>query len=329
MLSNKYYIIFLGVAFLFLSFDNKNHSYLIIPKGFPNPEIPQENKLTNERIYLGKKLFFDKILSRDSSVSCASCHKPDYAFTDGLQTAVGIKNRLVTRNTPTLTNIVYNKNFLRDGVNPSLEAQVLVPIHEKNEFDFHILLVAERLKNKPVYSDLFLKAYGSIPTPNLITKAIASYERTLISGNSRYDQYYYQSNFKVLSKAEIKGMELFKEHNCVKCHSGLNFSNGEIVNNGLYEYYQDIGKMRVTLKEEDNGCFKVPTLRNIEITGPYMHNGSLATLEAVIEHYSRGGKNNKNKHEFIQPFDISESEKGNLVSFLKCLTDSSFVANQL
>ena len=325
MLSNKHFLVFFVVTIFFLSFiNNNNHFYITIPKGFPNPEIPEDNELNKERIHLGKKLFFDKILSRDSSISCASCHKPEYAFTDGLKKAVGIKNRSVTRNTPTLTNIVYNKNFLRDGVNPSLEAQVLVPIHEKNEFDFHILLVAERLKKKPEYLDLFEKAYGGIPTPKLITKAIACYERTLISGNSRYDQYVYQNKNHVLSSSEKKGMDLFNKLYCVSCHSGFNFSNGAIVNNGLYEKYEDVGKMRVSLNEIDNGCFKVPTLRNIALTAPYMHNGSLQTLEEVIDHYMKGGNEHPNKHPLIKPFMLSKSERKNLVSFLRSLTDSSF-----
>tara|TARA_B100001094_G_C18192096_1_gene807989 strand:- start:3230 stop:4219 length:990 start_codon:yes stop_codon:yes gene_type:complete len=327
MLSNKHFLGFFVVTTIFLSFiNNNNHSYIAIPIGFPIPEIPEDNKLNKERIHLGKKLFFDKILSRDSSISCASCHRPEYAFTDGLKKAVGIKNRSVTRNTPTLTNIVYNENFLRDGVNPSLEAQVLVPIHEKNEFDFHILLVAERLKKKPEYLDLFEKAYGGIPTPKLITKAIASYERTLISGNSRYDQYVYQNKKYALSSSEIKGLNLFNELYCVSCHSGFNFSNGEIVSNGLYEKYEDIGKMRVSLKEIDNGCFKVPTLRNIALTAPYMHDGSLQSLEEVIDHYMKGGNDHRNKHSFIKPFILSKTDRNNLVSFLKSLTDSSFTA---
>mgnify|MGYP001201552472 FL=1 len=327
MLSNKHFLGFFVVTTIFLSFiNNNNHSYIAIPIGFPIPEIPEDNKLNKERIHLGKKLFFDKILSRDSSISCASCHRPEYAFTDGLKKAVGIKNRSVTRNTPTLTNIVYNENFLRDGVNPSLEAQVLVPIHEKNEFDFHILLVAERLKKKPEYLDLFEKAYGGIPTPKLITKAIASYERTLISGNSRYDQYVYQNKKYALSSSELKGLNLFNELYCVSCHSGFNFSNGEIVSNGLYEKYEDIGKMRVSLKEIDNGCFKVPTLRNIALTAPYMHDGSLQSLEEVIDHYMKGGNDHRNKHSFIKPFILSKTDRNNLVSFLKSLTDSSFTA---
>jgi len=330
MLSNKYIFICLIFVFFSLSFKNDKESYLTIPKGFPTPLIPDDNTLSEDRIKLGKKLFFDKILSRDSSISCASCHQPKYAFSDGLKTPKGIKERNVLRNTPTLTNIGYNESFLRDGVNPSLEAQVLVPIHEKNEFDFHILLVVERLKKRSDYNNLFQKAYNSIPTPNFVTKAIACYERTLISGNSRFDLYFYQNSTSSLSKSELRGMDLFfNKLNCVQCHSGFNFSNGEVVNNGLYAEYKDIGKMRVSLLEKDNGCFKVPTLRNIAITGPYMHDGSIISLEEVIDHYSKGGNANKNRHEFIKPFDITEREKNDLVSFLKSLTDSSFIEDYL
>lgn len=325
---NKLKVLALALFFFLISFTRNKVYYSIIPKGFPELSIPADNELTNEKIELGKKLFFEKLLSRDSSISCASCHKPELAFTDGLKNPKGIKDRLVSRNTPTLTNIAYNKNFLRDGVNPTLEAQALVPIHEKNEFDFHILLAAERLKKKPSYVQLFEKAYGGIPTPKLITKAIASYERTLISGNSRYDQYIYQNKKHALSSSEKKGLKLFNKLYCVSCHSGFNFSNGEIVNNGLYEKYEDVGKMRVSLKEIDNGCFKVPTLRNIALTAPYMHDGSIQTLEEVIDHYMQGGNSHPNKHPFIKPFSLDNSDRKNLVLFLKSLSDSSFAAIQ-
>ena len=325
---NKLTVLALALFFFLISFSRNKVYYSIIPKGFPELSIPTDNELTNEKIELGKKLFFEKLLSRDSSISCASCHKPELAFTDGLKNPKGIKDRLVSRNTPTLTNIAYNKNFLRDGVNPTLEAQALVPIHEKNEFDFHILLAAERLKKKPSYVQLFEKAYGGIPTPKLITKAIASYERTLISGNSRYDQYIYQNKKYALSSSEKKGLKLFNKLYCVSCHSGFNFSNGEIVNNGLYEKYEDVGKMRVSLKEIDNGCFKVPTLRNIALTAPYMHDGSIQTLEEVIDHYMKGGSSHPSKHPFIKPFSLDNSDRKNLVLFLKSLTDSSFAAIQ-
>ena len=311
--------------FIALTSLNLKVNLIEIPFGFPEFIVPKDNPLTEAKIELGKKLFFEKLLSRDSSISCASCHNPKYAFTDGLVKAKGIKDREVTRNTPTLTNIAYNTSFLRDGVNPSLEAQVIVPIHEKNEFDFHILLAAERLKKKKEYVDLSFAAFGEVPNPKVISNAIASYERTLISGNSRYDQFTFQKDSTALSNNELRGMHLFNKHNCVSCHSGFNFTNGEVVNNGLYKDYPDIGKMRVTLDPKDKGAFKVPSLRNVAITAPYMHDGSIKSLEAVIDHYIRGGYDNPNKDKRVKGIKLSENDKQDLVAFLKCLTDSSFI----
>ena len=318
-------LLFLLVLFVVLTSSNSKVNQIEIPFGFPKIIVPEDNPLSEAKIELGKKLFFEKLLSRDSSISCATCHNPKYAFTDGLEKAKGIKDREVSRNTPTLTNIAYNTSFLRDGVNPSLEAQVIVPIHEKNEFDFHILLAAERLKKKKEYVDLSLAAFGEIPNPKVISNAIASFERTLISGNSRYDQFTFQKDSSALSINEIRGMHLFNKHNCVSCHSGFNFTNGEVVNNGLYQHYEDIGKMRVTLDSNDKGAFKVPTLRNVALTAPYMHDGSLKSLEAVVDHYIKGGFDNPNKDNRIKELSISENDKQDLVAFLKCLTDSSFI----
>ena len=311
--------------FIALTSSKLKVNQIVIPFGFPDIIVPEDNPMSDAKIELGKKLFFEKLLSRDSSISCATCHNPKYAFTDGLEKAKGIKDREVSRNTPTLTNIAYNTSFLRDGVNPSLEAQVIVPIHEKNEFDFHILLAAERLKKKKEYVDLSLAAFGEIPNPKVISNAIASFERTLISGNSRYDQFTFQKDSSALSINELRGMHLFNKHNCVSCHSGFNFTNGEVVNNGLYQHYEDIGKMRVTLDSNDKGAFKVPTLRNVALTAPYMHDGSLKSLEAVVDHYIKGGFDNPNKDNRIKELSLSENDKQDLVAFLKCLTDSSFI----
>jgi cytochrome c peroxidase len=318
-------LLFSLVLFAVLTSSNLKLNQIEIPFGFPKIIVPEDNPLSEAKIELGKKLFFEKLLSRDSSISCATCHNPKYAFTDGLEKAKGIKDREVSRNTPTLTNIAYNTSFLRDGVNPSLEAQVIVPIHEKNEFDFHILLAAERLKKKKEYVDLSLAAFGEIPNPKVISNAIASFERTLISGNSRYDQFTFQKDSSALSINELRGMHLFNKHNCVSCHSGFNFTNGEVVNNGLYQHYEDIGKMRVTLDSNDKGAFKVPTLRNVALTAPYMHDGSLKSLEAVVDHYIKGGFDNPNKDNRIKELSLSENDKQDLVAFLKCLTDSSFI----
>ena len=318
-------LLFSLVLFAVLTSSNLKLNQIEIPFGFPKIIVPEDNPLSEAKIELGKKLFFEKLLSRDSSISCATCHNPKYAFTDGLEKAKGVKDREVSRNTPTLTNMAYNTSFLRDGVNPSLEAQVIVPIHEKNEFDFHILLAAERLKKKKEYVDLSLAAFGEIPNPKVISNAIASFERTLISGNSRYDQFTFQKDSSALSINELRGMHLFNKHNCVSCHSGFNFTNGEVVNNGLYQHYEDIGKMRVTLDSNDKGAFKVPTLRNVALTAPYMHDGSLKSLEAVVDHYIKGGFDNPNKDNRIKELRLSEKDKQDLVAFLKCLTDSSFI----
>ena len=173
--------------------------------------------------------------------------------------------------------------------------------------------------------DLSLAAFGEVPNPKVISNAIASYERTLISGNSRYDQFTFQNDSTALSNNELRGMHLFNKHNCVSCHSGFNFTNGEVVNNGLYQHYEDIGKMRVTLDSNDKGAFKVPTLRNVALTAPYMHDGSLKSLEAVVDHYIKGGFDNPNKDNRIKELRLSEKDKQDLVAFLKCLTDSSFI----
>jgi cytochrome c peroxidase len=302
---------------------------LIIPKGFPQPEIPEDNQLTQAKVDLGKKLFFDTIMSRDTTVSCATCHIPEFAFTDRLPKSIGIRGQEVSRNSPTLTNVVYNEHFLLDGVNTSLESQVIAPIQEHTEFDFHVVLIAERLKRIPEYVDLCLEAYNSEPTPFAITHAIASFERTLISGNSPYDKYVYQDQQNALNDSELRGMDLFMNKlYCNECHSGFNFTNQGLTNNGLYETYADSGRMRLTNLETDRAVFKVPTLRNIGVTYPYMHDGSFETLNGVIQHYSTGGKNHKNKSDIIKPFDLSPKEKEDLIAFLHSLTDSSFLSFQ-
>jgi len=303
---------------------------LFIPKGFPTPFIPEDNQLSDSRVALGKKLFFDNMMSRDSSLSCASCHQPQFAFSDGRQKSVGIKGRQVSRNAPTLTNVAYQPYFLLDGLNPSLETQVKIPIHEHNEFDFHILLIAERMKQDSLYVSLSKDAYNSEPSPQVIAYAIACYERTLISGNSPYDQYFYQGNKTALNDSEIRGMNLFFDDlYCASCHGGFNFSDSRLTNNGLYTNYTDQGRARLTKKTEDQAIFKTPTLRNIGFSAPYMHDGSFESLEQVIDHYSSGAKGHFNQDPLIQPFDISQDQKQDLIAFLIALNDSSFVKNAI
>ncbi|MFT5822407.1 MAG: cytochrome c peroxidase [Crocinitomix sp.] len=308
--------------------DNNISEYkLDVPMGFPTPTFPEGNKLTQERIDLGRMLFYDPILSLDSTVSCASCHNQALAFADNKPISPGIKDRLGVRNAPTLTNVAYNPTLLFDGFLKTLEMQVLVPIQEHAEFNSNIVDIAELLKQDTTYVRMSLAAYNRLPDPYVITRSISSFERTLISGNSKFDQQVFQYK-NVMNRSEKRGMNLFANKlHCTKCHSGFNLTDFSTQNNGLYEVYADTGRQRATKIEEDRALFKVPTLRNIGLTAPYMHDGSMATLEAVIQHYESGGTSHSNKSQFIIPFKLSARQRKDLINFLNCLTDEEFISN--
>lgn len=303
--------------------------FLQYPAGFEPMNFPEGNELTNLRITLGKKLFFDKRLSRDSTVSCGSCHFQQHAFADFSKLSSGIENRKGFRNSPTLANLGYHPYFFFDGGVPTLELQILAPIEDEFEMDFSVPGVIERLKTDTEIQQLSQLAYGRNFDPFVLTRSIAAFERTMVSGNSRFDQYYYQGKTAALNNSEKRGMELFfsNKTNCSTCHSGFNFTNYEFKNIGLYETYTDSGRTRITLNPADRGKFKTPTLRNIAVTAPYMHDGSMNTLEEVIEHFNSGGKNHANKDVLIQPLNLTQTEKTDLVNFLKALTDDEFLNN--
>ena len=311
------------------TFSNAQKSVLVIPAGFPDVNFPDDNAFTQKRWELGKKLFFDPILSLDSSISCSSCHKPALAFADDKTTSPGIKNRAGKRNSPTLANVAYHPYFLKEGGVPTLEMQILVPIQEHNEFNHNIVDIAEQLAKKPEYVPLSQEAYSRNSTPFVITRAIATFERSLISGNSFYDQYL-NGNTSALSLAALRGKDLFfgAKTNCSSCHGGFDFTDYSFKNNGLDSVYTDIGRMRFTNDSADLSLFKVPTVRNVEFTAPYMHNGQFLTLEEVVEHYNSGGFNHPNKSNLLKPLNLSESEKTDLVEFLKSLTDFGFINNE-
>lgn len=302
-----------------------------IPKGFPAMEHPEDNSFTQARWELGKKLFYDPILSVDQSVSCSSCHQASIAFSDQETFSIGAMNRPGTRNAPTLANIGYHPYFTREGGVPTLEMQILVPIQEHNEFDFNILLIADRLNQDSTYIRMALEAYDREPDPFVITRAIACFERSLISGLSPYDLFRNYDKKDALSESAKRGKDLFfsERTNCSSCHSGFNFTNYSFANNGLYESYQDEGRYRLTGDPADLALFKVPTLRNIELTGPYMHDGSITSLSAVIDHYQTGGKNHTNKSQELASFQLNAQEKEDLITFLLSLTDDYFVTNAL
>jgi cytochrome c peroxidase len=300
-----------------------------LPEGFPEMEVPADNPYTPARWALGKKLFYDPVMSVDSSLSCGSCHKPHLAFADEVAFSDGVKGRAGTRNVPSLANIGYHPYFTREGGVPTLEMQVLVPIQEHNEFDFNIIYLAERLQRDSMYVAMSREAYGREPDPYVITRALACFERSLISGNSRYDRFAFQGEEKALSAREKAGMELFfgESLGCASCHGGFDFTNYAFENNGLYEEYPDLGRFRLTGDPRDSARFKVPSLRNVALTAPYMHDGSMESLEAVINHYASGGKAHPQKSPLIQPFQLSEKEKRQLIAFLHSLTDESFLTN--
>jgi len=296
---------------------------LSLPLGFPYPIIPNDNLPTQNRIRLGRMLFFDPILSRDSTVSCESCHHENNVFSDTLRVSIGIEGRKGTRNTPSLVNIAYQPVFFWDGGVPSLEQQVLAPFDAHAEFDFDINKVALLLNNHPAYPALFQKAYNRLPDVYSITRAIACFERTLYGGTSKYDSYVYKGDSSALTISEIRGMKIFFGENgeCFHCHQGFNFTDYSFRNNGLYSVYPDSGRAMITLSASDLGKFKVPSLRNIEKTAPYMHDGSFPTLEKVVQHYVEGGRRHRNKDRLIQPLALSKVEQQDLINFLKSLSD--------
>jgi cytochrome c peroxidase len=306
-----------------------DNSLMQIPAGFPAPAIPADNEINPERFALGKKLFYDPVMSRDSSVSCASCHRPEFAFSDTQAFSKGVNDAPGTRNAPSLANVAYHPYFTREGGVPTLEMQVLVPIQEHVEFDYNILRIAERMNRDSTYRQMSQRAYNRLPDPFVITRSIACFERTLISGNSRYDEYRYRGIRSALNESEKRGMDLFFSNRtqCSSCHGGFNFTRYAFENNGLYSLYADPGRFRLTGDSSDLARFKVPSLRNVELTAPYMHDGSMATLSDVIQHYNTGGKAHPHKNPLIRPLGLTPGEKKDLESFLISLTDPDFVRN--
>lgn len=303
---------------------NNKAWYLREVNHFPPPSIPADNQATAERIALGKALFFDPILSRDSSLSCASCHKQEFAFADFRSTSPGIENRPGTRNVPGLFNLAYQDRFLREGSIPTLEMQVLVPIQEHNEFDFNIVDIAEKLKLIPFYDSLAKLAYGREPDSYVITRSISAFERSLISADSKYDRV--KQGLTKFNSAEEWGYNLFTSSRlaCASCHAEPLFTNHELANNGLYKFYADPGRYRFTKQASDSGSFKIPSLRNVALTAPYMHNGSLKSLDEVINHYDKGANKGPYQDARIKPLNLTPQEKFALKAFLLSLTDYSF-----
>lgn len=293
---------------------------------YPDVVHPADNMPTEDRVNLGSDLFFETLLSRDTTISCQSCHKIDEAFADHLPVGEGIKGRHVSRNTPSLLNVALHPYLMKDGKSPSLEEQVLLPINEHREFDMNPDLLIKRLKSRQHYVALSQQAYGKSIDIDVVKKALAVYQRVLKSENSRFDAYMRGNEFS-LTENEKKGWALFQSDRlqCTQCHKGFDFTDYSFQNNGMYQNYADSGRALFSGRKEDIGKFKVPSLRNVAITYPYMHNGSVGSLEEVIAHYASGGKQHPNQSEYIKGFELNEKEKKALIEFLQSLTEASFL----
>ncbi len=299
------------------------------PKGFEKLVYPADNGFSLARWKLGKELFYDKALSKSNTISCASCHNQQFAFSDNIALSLGDNGALGSSNSPSLSNIGYHPYYTRAGGVNTLEMHILIPVQEHNEFNTNMIDVVKKLKQK--YEIASQKAYQRDFDAFVLTRAIANFERTLISSNSKFDDYFYQQNQSAFNPSEQRGYKLFmsEQTNCSKCHSSFNFSNYAFENNGLYLNYKDSGRMRLTLNQSDRAKFKVPSLRNIGLTAPYMHDGSLKTLAEVVSHYNSGGKIHENKSKYIKPLGLNEIEKIDLINFLNTLSDYKFIRNKI
>ncbi len=286
---------------------------------WPQMEFPTDNEPDAQKIVLGERLFFDPIVSIDSSISCASCHKEVYGFADDVAISPGVEDRLGKRNSPSLWNVGYQPYFMREGGVPTLEMQVLVPVQEHSEMAFNMVLLAQRLNANTAYKNDFLEAFGDSASAYTITRALAQYERTLIQEPTAFDEYVKGDNG-ALSVAAKKGFELFYgKAGCDHCHSGPLMTNFGFYNNGTQIGPDDYGRAELTLDSADFYLFKVPSLRKVALTAPYMHDGSLASLRDVLEQYNQGGVGHDYTSDGIEPLNLNESELVALEEFLSSL----------
>lgn len=281
---------------------------------------PENNRITGYRVELGKSLFFDPRLSGSNFISCATCHNPALGWSDGQRTAVGHGMKVLGRSTPTIINTAFQKFQFWDGRAQSLEEQALGPIQADVEMSQSIEDLLAELSSIPGYIDMFEKAYpGEGVNKDTIAKAIATFERTILSTEAPFDRWLSGKN-RAISNSAKNGFTIFKgKANCVACHSGFNFSDDGFHNIGLKDN-TDMGRYALKPIAVLKGAFKTPTLRDVALTGPYMHNGQYATLEEVIDHYDRGGDTSENLDPNMKPLHLADKEKADLVAFLKALS---------
>lgn len=317
---------------------------LDLPPALKNITIPESNTLTIDGIILGQHLFYDPILSQDSTVSCSSCHHPDKAFTGGVNYSTGIYNQKTVRSSMSLVNVAYyTSGMLWDGRANSIETIALATIVDPVEMHESWDNVIEKLKNHPEYPMMFRKAFGINSSDDidsdLASKAIAQFVRIIISGNSKYDRF--REGLAVFTDEERQGMDIFfdgdpflPDAECGHCHNAPLFTVNEYFNNGIQNVsslndFEDMGRGGISGINFDNGKFRAPSLRNIVLTAPYMHDGRFNTLEEVINHYNEGTHAAENTPEIIRDLYLTEFQKENLLKFLYTLTDTSYLENPL
>lgn len=294
---------------------------------YPVISYPDDNPSSAEKIELGRKLFFDTRLSKNNEISCASCHKPQFAFTDRLNVSTGVDGKRTDRNSPSILNAGLLPTVMFDAHIETLEKQVIVPIQEHTEMAMDMKILLNKMQEIPEYVQAAKEIFDRDFDAWVLTRSIAAFERSLVSLDSKFDAYYYQNDSNALSASQKRGWKIFSDKlYCTECHAPPMFTNYQAINNGLYaKFGDDKGRFRIHHKPSDIGKFKVPSLRNIALTYPYMHDGSLQTLNEVIAHYSKGGNSHLNKDERIVPFTLSEDEQNDLIDFFQALTDTSYM----
>lgn len=309
----------------------KDNHFFNPPDYFPKPVYDfQQNPLDSNKIELGRTLFYDPILSADNTISCASCHSPFNAFahTDH-DLSHGIFDSIGNRNAPALFNLAWQKAFMWDGAINHLDMQALAPISHKSEMGSNINEVIKKLNESKAYKESFLNAFqdSTISTAEIL-KALSQFQLTLVSANAKYDRV--KMGKEVFTEQEKNGYQLFKK-NCASCHSEPLFSNYNFENNGLPidPTLNDLGRYVITENENDKAKFKVPSLRNLSFTYPYMHDGRFMTLQEVINHYTSGIEHSETlSSQFNESIELSSNEKVDLISFLLTLNDKDFVFNK-
>ncbi len=304
-------------------------SLIPLPHGFPKIPYPADNPPTAAKIELGRRLFYETGLSRDRSISCATCHRQEGSFADPPKPfTFGIDGHLTGRNSPSLANLAYAPLLFADGAAMSLEEQAAVPIQNPLEMDMDTNALTRRLDAVPLYRNLFRNAWGdSSASFRTVLGALASFERSLLSGASPYDRWK-NAEGPALSESARRGETLFSgKAACNECHSGFLFTDRAFHNTGLDTLSLDPGRAGITGIPLDSGRFKTPSLRNIALSPPYMHDGRFLTLRKVIDHYNSGGLPHPDRDPLIRPLGLTEAEITDLSAFLESLTDTAFAAD--